>query len=89
MDGLRLYGKSTAELESLLSTVRIFSNDISMEFDLDKCATLTIIKGKVAETQGMNLPYNNIKGLNLDKTYNTYVSFKQVISNINKLKIRH
>ena len=60
-----MYGK----LESLLNTVRIFSNDISMEFGLDKCATLAIIKGKVIETQGMNLPNNNIKGLNLDESY--------------------
>ena len=69
MDDMKLCGKSTAELETLLNTVRIFSNDISMEFDLDKCATLAIIKGKVTETQGMNLPNNNIKGLNLDETY--------------------
>ena len=69
MDDLKLYGKSTAELESLLNTVRIFSNDISMEFGLDKCATFAINKGKVTETQGMNLPNNNIKGLNLDETY--------------------
>ena len=69
MDDLELYGKSTAELESILNTVRIFSNDISMEFGLDNCTTLAIIKGKVTETQGMHLPNNNIKGLNLDKTY--------------------
>ena len=69
MDDLKLYGKSTAELKWLLNTIRIFSNDISMEFGLDKCATLAIIKGKVTETQGMNLPNNNIKGLNLDKTH--------------------
>ena len=69
MDNLQLYGKSTAELESLLNTIRIFSNDISMEFGLDKCATLAISKGKVTETEGMNLPNNNTKGLNLDETY--------------------
>ena len=67
MDDLKLYGKSTAELESLLNTVRIFSNDILMESGLDKCATLTITKGRVTETEGMNLPNNNIKGLNLDE----------------------
>ena len=38
MDDLRLYGKSSNELESLLNTVRIFSTDISMEFGLEKCA---------------------------------------------------
>ena len=69
MDNLQLYGKSTAELESLLNTIRIFSNDISMEFSLDKCATLAISKGKVTDTEGMNLPNNNTKGLSLDETY--------------------
>ena len=69
IDDLKLYRKSTVELESLFNTDRIFSNDISMEFGLDKCATLAIIKGKVTETQDVNLPNNNIKGLNLDETY--------------------
>ena len=69
MDDLKLYENSTAELEWLLNTVGIFSNDISMEFCLNKCATLAITKGKVTEIQGMNLPNNNIKGLNLDETY--------------------
>ena len=69
MDDLKLSGKSTAELESLLNTVRIFSNNISMEFGLDKCATIAIIKGKIIETQGMNLPNNNIKELNPDESY--------------------
>ena len=68
MDDLKLCGKSTAELESLLNTVRIFSTEISIEFGLEKCATLAITKGKVTETQSMNLP-NNIKELNLDETY--------------------
>ena len=69
VDDPKLYEKSIAALESLLNTVRIFSNDILMEFGLDKCITLAIIKGKVTETQGMNLPNNNIKGLNLDETH--------------------
>ena len=39
-----------------------------MEFGLDTCATLAVIKGRVTETEGMNLPNNNIKGSNLDET---------------------
>ena len=42
MDDCKLYGKSLNELESLLNTVRIFVTDFSMEFGLEKCATLTI-----------------------------------------------
>ena len=40
-----------------------------MKLGLNKCATLAITKGKVTETEGMNLHYNNIIGLNLDETY--------------------
>ena len=56
-------------MKSLLNAVRMFSNDIWMEFGLEKCATLAITKDKVTETQGMNLPNSNIKVLNLDETY--------------------
>ena len=69
MDDLKLYGKSAPELESLLNTVRIFSNDISMEFGLDKCATLTILRGSVVQTEGINLPNNNIRELNKEESY--------------------
>ena len=64
------------QLSWLLNTVRIFSNDISMEFGLDKCATLVITKGKDTETQSMNLPNNDITELNLNETYK-YLSILQ------------
>ena len=70
MDDLKLYGKSAPELESLLNTVRIFSNNISMEFGLEKCATLTIQRGSMLQAEGINLPNNNnIRGLNLEESY--------------------
>ena len=69
MDDLKLYGKSAPELESLLNTVRIFSNDISMEFGLDKRATLTIQRGSVVQTEDINLPNNNIRGLSMEESY--------------------
>ena len=55
MDDLKLYGKSSNELESLLNIVWIFSTDISVEFGLEKCATLTIHKGKATHTEGLTL----------------------------------
>ena len=66
MDDLKLYGKSSNELKSLLNTVRIFSTNISMEFGLEKCATLTIHKGKATHTLSNN---NTIKGLSLEESY--------------------
>ena len=63
MDDLKLYGKSSDELESLLKTVWIFSTDISMVFSLEKCTTLTIHQGKATHTEGLTLSNNNaIKG---------------------------
>ena len=67
MDDLKLYGKSSNELESLLNTVWIFSTDISMEFGLEKCAKLTIHKGKATHTEGLTFSNNNtLKGLSLE-----------------------
>ena len=36
MDDLKLFGKNDEELERLLSTVKIFSDYIGIEFDLHK-----------------------------------------------------
>ena len=74
MDDLKLYGKSSNELESPLNTVRIFSIDVSMELGLEKCATLTIHKGKATHTEGLTLSNNNtIKGLSLEEKSYKYL----------------
>ena len=59
IDDLVAYEKSA--LVSLPNNVRIFGSG--------KCATLIITQGIALQTEGMNLPNKNIKGLNLDKTY--------------------
>ena len=46
MDDLKVYAKNEKDLESLIQTVRIFSEDIGMEFGLDKCAVLIMKRGK-------------------------------------------
>ena len=38
MDDLKLHAKIERELDSLIQTVRIFSDDAGMVFGLDKCA---------------------------------------------------
>ena len=76
MDYLKLCGKLTVELESLLNIVKMFSRDVSMEFGLDKCATLAITKVIVTETEDLNLPNNNVKGLNLNEIFK-YLSIIQ------------
>ena len=41
---LKLYSQSEKGLDSLVQTVRIFSEDIGMEFGIQKCAMLVMEK---------------------------------------------
>ena len=56
MDDIKLYGKDTSELDSLIQTVRIFSGDVGMEFGIQKCAMLSMRRGKMVECEGIELP---------------------------------
>ena len=40
MDDLKLYGRNESQLDPLIQSVRVVSEDISMEFGISKCATL-------------------------------------------------
>ena len=40
MDNVKLFGKNKKEIESLMNTVRILSENICMKFGIDKCATV-------------------------------------------------
>ena len=53
MDDLKLYAQSNKEIESLVNTVRIFSDDIHMQFGLDKCAK---VRKTIASTENIRLP---------------------------------
>ena len=44
MDDLKLYGRNINEIDSQIQTVRIFSQDIGMEFGIQKCAMAFGIK---------------------------------------------
>ena len=56
MDDLKLYGTSEEMLDSLIQTVRIFSDDIGMQFGLEKCGILVLERGKVIKSDGIELP---------------------------------
>ena len=56
MDDLKLYSKNEKELDSLIQTVRVFSQDIRMEFGIDKCATIVLKRGKLVKSDGIKLP---------------------------------
>ena len=56
MDDLKIHACSDKEMEYLVNTIRIFSEDISMEFGFEKCAKVSINKGKVVATENLKLP---------------------------------
>ena len=47
MDDLKLYSRSDKELNSLVQTVHVFSENIGMEFGIEKCVMLVMEKGKI------------------------------------------
>ena len=55
MDDIKLFAKKEKELETLIHTVRIYSRDIGMEFDIEKCAMLVMKSGKRHLTDRMEL----------------------------------
>ena len=56
MDDIKLFAKNEKELETLIHAVRIYSQDIGMEFGIEKCAMLVMKSGKRHMTDGMELP---------------------------------
>ena len=55
VDELKLYGTSDNQLNGLISTVKKVSDDIQMEFGLDKCAKATFKRGKKVSAEGILL----------------------------------
>ena len=56
IDDLKLFGKSGEEIDSLIRTAFIFSQDIRMEFGVKKCGVVIIKRGKVVTSDGTQLP---------------------------------
>ena len=46
MDNIKLFAKNEKELETLIQTVRIYSQDIGMRFGIEKCTMLAMKNGK-------------------------------------------
>ena len=55
MDDLKIFAKNDEEQQRILTNVKAFSDDIKMEFGLDKCAEATFKKGKLTSTESIYL----------------------------------
>ena len=55
MDDLKVNGKNKAEIESLVSTVWLISQDIGMEFGIKKCCVVVLKQGNLCKSEGIKL----------------------------------
>ena len=70
MDDIKLFAKKEKELETLIHTVRIYSQDIGIEFGIEKYALLIMKSGKRHLTDGIELPnQDKIRTLAENETY--------------------
>ena len=68
MDYIKLFAEIEKELQTLIHAVRIYSQDIAMEFG--KCAIHVVKSGKRHMTYGMELPnHDRIRTLEENETY--------------------
>ena len=50
MDDLKLFAKNEDQINNLVNTVRIFSEDMRTEFGLPNCGVLIMKRGKVVKS---------------------------------------
>ena len=56
MDDLKLFAKNEDQIDSLVNTVKNFSEDIKMEFGLPKCGVLIMKRKKAVKSEGISMP---------------------------------
>ena len=63
-------------MDSLVQRVHVFSEDIGMEFGIEKCAMLVMGKGKIVKSVGIELADGKvIKSLQEDESYKYEAEF--------------
>ena len=81
---MKLYGRSRQEIESLVNTVRIISDDVCVEFGFDKCASLSINRGKIQEQVHPSL--GEIMPLGKGGVYKYLGVFESYVADIAQMK---
>ena len=70
MDDLKFYSRIEKGWDSLVQTVRVFSEHIGMEFDIEKCAILVMEKGNIVKSVSVELSdVKVIKSLQENESY--------------------
>ena len=55
MDDFKLFSRDKTKLQQELTTVKTFSDDIQMDFGLDKCIIAVFKHGKLTKSQNISL----------------------------------
>ena len=70
MDDLKLFDKTEKQIDVLVNTVRIFSEDIRMGFGIKKCGVLVIKKGRYHHSEGIEMPsQEKIREIDVENGY--------------------
>ena len=56
MDDLKIFKKDEKEIDSMIQTIRVCSEDIKMEFGITNCASVTMKRGKRVKSTAIRLP---------------------------------
>ena len=75
MDDIKLFAKNEKERDNLIHPVRIYCQDIGMEFGIEKCAMLVMESGKRYLTKGMGLPNQDKITTLREKKTSKYLGF--------------
>ena len=59
LDNLKLYSKSKKDMLALVNKVRIFSDDIRMNFSFEECGKITNKRDNAVDSKDMQLPPSN------------------------------
>ena len=82
MDDIKLFAKNQKELETLIHAVRIYSQDIEIEFDQEKYVLLVMKSSKRHLTDGMEQRIQDkVRTLGEKKPTNTWASWRLTPSN--------
>jgi len=76
MDDIKLFAQNDSYLQSLVDTVRTFSDDICMKFGFQKCAKLTVKRGKCTLSGTLSSLGDEIEELDYGETYR-YLGFPE------------
>ena len=83
LNDIKHFAKNQKELETLIKNLRIYSQDIGMEFGIEKCTFLVTKSAKRHKTEGVELPNQEvIRTVGEMKPTNTWGYWKLTPSNM-------